>query len=146
METLVDLSYAELQENSGVCKKKGAFLWNFVVNSGHKNSATTYRLSERNINLSRVRWTLRACCDKLDHSPVNQVDNTCYGRLLLHHSDRYILSTARFRYSGPSAIADTCYNLLASLSPQRSTISLSWTIKAANSTRTMLIIVLFIIA
>jgi len=58
--------------------------------------ATNYRL---------CRTKMDAYCDKLDRR--RSVDNTCDGRPLVYHTDRPLLSTARFRRAGISATADT---------------------------------------
>jgi len=50
---------------------------------------------------------------KVDTRSISQlVDNTCDSRKLVYHTDRPPVSTARFRRTGSSATADTCYLVL----------------------------------
>ena len=72
-----------------------------------KNFATTSRSTTRVINLARQRW--RSERDKLDR---RRSTVTRDGRLLVYHSDRQALSTARFLRAGLIATAGDCLKLL----------------------------------
>jgi len=107
------LSYTVLKGYSGIFKKKGSSLWNFVPNSDLRK----FRFG---ISIAETCYRLRSYMqhDKLDRSISWQYLPTCDDRALVYHSYRPTLSTARFRRAGllqQLILVHFCFDVLPKL-------------------------------
>ena len=106
------LCFEEIQVGP-IYKNNGTSLWNFFLNLGFRKFRQDKSIVE--MCYTQLDKSGRSERDKLDcrWSTKLTVPPSSDGRLLVYHSDRQTLFTARFRRAGLSTIADTCLDMPA---------------------------------